>query len=67
MTKHSNWAVVLEVGRERTDSRDSLGVKLRESVTEHGGKMKEREQMKKFRAQNKSVLCMGIIITTIIV
>jgi len=55
------------VGRERTDSRDSLGVKLRESVTEHGGKMKEREQMKKFRAQNKSVLCMGIIITTIFV
>ena len=29
--------------------------------------MKEREQMKKFRAQNKSVLCMGIIITTIFV
>ena len=29
--------------------------------------MKEREQMEKFRAQNKSMPCMGIIITTIFV
>ena len=29
--------------------------------------MKEREQMEKFRAQNKSMPCMGIILTTIFV
>ena len=45
------------MGRQRIDSRDSLGVKLRESVAERRGKMKEREQMEKFRAQNKLRLC----------
>ena len=45
------------MGRQRIDSRDSLGVKLRESVAERRGKMKEREQREKFRAQNISRLC----------